>query len=221
MPSSYTPLGFELQAAGENLNTWGDTKLNNTLKRINFAISSYLSIALTGDTTLTSSTSSTSATDFQAFNHFLKFTGTLAVAATITVPGVGMRWSVWNAATKAITFTTGSGATAVIQSGEIVTVACNGTDCVRVQGTDFGSTRITSVADPTGAQDACTKNYADNLAFTANAGILPGQGGSAGFFLTTNGTTASWAQLTSANLSDTAARDAAALARTVAMAAAL
>lgn len=221
MPSSFTPLGFELQAAGEHLNTWGSTSLNNTITRINLAISGYLAIALTGDVTLTSSQSSTDPNDFQARNHFLKFTGTLAADATITAPATAMRWSMWNATNKALTITTGSGATAVLQAGEIVLVACDATNCKRVQGTDFGGAQITSVADPTTAQGVATKNYADNLAFTANAGNLPAQAGSAGKFVTTNGTVAAWQQLSSADLSDTAARDVAALARSVAFAVAL
>lgn len=218
---AFNDLGFEKQAAGTDLNTWGDPKLNNVIDRIRYAISGFVSIAVTGDYTLTSANSSTDQADFQGRNGILKFTGTLAADATITVPTVPMRWMVWNATNKVLTFSTGSGLTATVQAGENVLLSCDATNVKRVQGTDFGGAQITDVADPTTAQGVATKNYADNLAFTANAGNLPAQAGSAGKFVTTNGTVATWQQLTSADLSDTAARDTAATARAVALAVAL
>ena len=49
-----------------------------------------------------------------------------------------------------------------------------------------------SVAAPTIAAHPVTKLYADALAFSA---VLPGQTGNAGRFVTTDGTTASWANV--------------------------
>lgn len=51
---------------------------------------------------------------------------------------------------------------------------------------------LTLNAAPTVDLHASTKKYVDDTAFAANAGILPGQGGNSGKYLTTNGTTASW-----------------------------
>lgn len=51
---------------------------------------------------------------------------------------------------------------------------------------------LTLNAAPTVDLHASTKKYVDDTAFAANAGILPGQGGNSGKFLTTNGTIASW-----------------------------
>ena len=49
MPSSFTPrLRLELQAAGENLNTWGAPKLNNVIARLDFAVAGRNGVALSG-----------------------------------------------------------------------------------------------------------------------------------------------------------------------------
>lgn len=53
-----------------------------------------------------------------------------------------------------------------------------------------GGFKITNLGTPTAASDAATKGYADGLSFAA---ALPAQGGQAGKFVTTDGTSASWA----------------------------
>lgn len=58
---------------------------------------------------------------------------------------------------------------------------------------DMNSNPITAVDDPTNAQDVATKNYVDGLSYLDIDDILPSQSGNSGEFLTTNGTTASWA----------------------------
>jgi len=110
----------------------------------------------------------------------------------VTIPSVSKSYLVWNACSAALTLTTGAGAAAVIAPGERVGVISDGSGVWRVQGSDFGGARITSVADPTGAQDAATKAYVDGTAWSVNTGVLPGQTGSAGRLLITDGATASW-----------------------------
>jgi hypothetical protein len=61
-----------------------------------------------------------------------------------------------------------------------------------VQATDFGGARVTGIADPTSHQDAATKAYVDATAFEMAGGGLPGQAGSAGQLLATDGLNASW-----------------------------
>lgn len=193
MPSSFTPrLRLEMQAAGENLNTWGAPKLNNVIARLDFAVAGWTTIALAGDYALASSNG-----DDEARSAMLKFTG--SGAYTVTIPAVGKRYDVWNALSGPLTITAGGGG-AVLQPGEKVSVVCDGTAVHRVQPTDFGNARITSVADPTGDQDAATKKYVDDAAFTANAGVLPGQAGNAGRFLTTNGAVAGWGEVTGSDV---------------------
>jgi hypothetical protein len=186
MPSSYSAsLRFELQATGENLNSWGD-RLDSALSRADDAIAGLTTKTLTGNYTLISANGIAD----EARAATLKLNG--SVACTVTIPSVSKNYVVWNASTAVQTITTGAGNVATVQPGEVVLVACDAANVSRILATDFGGKQITSVADPTTPQGAATKAYADNLAFTANAGILPGQVGSAGKFLTTDGTTASW-----------------------------
>jgi hypothetical protein len=196
MPSSWSSsLRFELQFTGENINLWGD-KLNAALTRVDAAVAGWVTKALTGDYALTAVNDGAD----EARAAMLKFTG--AGLFTVTIPSVSKAYHVWNACSGLVTITTGAGATAAVQPGEIVTAICDGASVRRVVATDFAAQRITSVADPAGPQDAATKAYADNLAFTANAGILPAQAGAAGQALFTDGTTALWKPVASADLSD-------------------
>jgi hypothetical protein len=211
MPSSWSSsLRFELQFTGENINLWGD-KLNAVLSHADFAVAGCLVKTLTADYVLTTA----NAGDDEARAAVLKFTG--AGPFAVTVPSLSKLYSVWNACTGVVTITTGAGSSVAVQPGEVVPILCDGANVMRSQGVAFGGQRLQSLADPTGPQDAATKAYADALAFTANAGILPGQIGNAGKFLKTNGTTASWQAISTADLSDNAAF----LGRAIALAVAL
>lgn len=201
---AFNDLGFEKQAAGDNLNTWGDPHLNNVIDRIRYAIAGYQSIAITGDYTPTSANSSTSQSAFEARNALLKFTGTLASNATITLPGVPMQWMIYNATDKTLTITTGSGNTVTVETTDTIPVYCDGTN---VRTLSYGSYNL--------------KDYIASM--TASAGAVPGTTGNLGKVLkvTVDGSAPTWQQLTSADLSDTTTRDAAALGRAVAFAVAL
>lgn len=188
MPSSATTRNrLEKQAAGENLNTWGAPKLNTLIDLVDQAMDGWTTKALTADYSLTS----TNYAADESRQRTLKFTGTGSY--TVTLPSVEKNYIVWNALTGTLTLTTGAGTTATLATGEKCIVTCDATNVYRVQPTDFQSARITSVGTPTASSDAATKAYVDGVAFTANAGILPGQSGNSGKYLTTNGTTASWA----------------------------
>ncbi|MFI4965818.1 MAG: hypothetical protein ACHP9T_10665 [Caulobacterales bacterium] len=211
MPSSWSAsLRFELQFTGENINLWGD-KLNSALAHADYAVAGWLAKPLNGDAAL----STANAGDDEARAAMIKFTG--AGPFTVTIPSVSKAYDAWNACSAALTITTGAGAAAVVQPGEIVRIVCDGANVKRVVATEFGGKQITGVADPTTAQGVATKAYADALAFTANAGVLPAQAGSAGKFIRTDGTTASWQTVSTADLSDNAAF----LGRAVALAVAL
>lgn len=199
MTSSFTPRNrLNKQGDGDNTNVWGDV-LNAAggSDLIDVALDGWNALALSsGGATLTSANGLTD----QARYRTQKFTGTGPM--TVTIPSVEKWYSVWNACTGILTVTTGSGVSATFQPGEKCIIICDATNVYRVQPVDFQGQQITSVADPTTPQGVATKAYADALAFTANAGILPGQVGNAGNFLTTNGTAASWKHIASTDLSD-------------------
>jgi hypothetical protein len=191
MPSSYSQNGLELQAAGENLSTWGAPRLNNALKRANWLVSGYQPVAITGDYTLTSSSSSTSQSDFQANNGLLKFTGALSANATITVPSVAMKWAIWNATNKTLTFTTGSGGTVAVEAGDKTVAWCDGTNVNTISfgGYDLKTYIAASVLSATGSLPAATGNGLKFL-YCDGASWLPTAVGLAGDVLTGTSATA-------------------------------
>jgi hypothetical protein len=83
MASTYTPLGIEKMATGENAGTWG-TKTNTNLEIIEQVAGGYTtqSIAST-PTTLSVSDGSTGAT---LAHRVIEFTGTIGEATTVTIP---------------------------------------------------------------------------------------------------------------------------------------
>jgi hypothetical protein len=84
MASSYTPLGIELQATGENAGTWG-TKTNTNLQIIEQISGGFTTQAVSdsGDTTLSVSDGSTGAT---LSHRVIEFTGSLTGARNVTIP---------------------------------------------------------------------------------------------------------------------------------------
>lgn len=208
MVSSYTSRSRLLkQATGDNTNTWGDQQSTGDFDSVDFALDGWVAVDPTGGVTLTTANGSNSATLNQAGGRQLKLT-TATATATTTLAAVEHWYLVWNATTASQTIAcAGGGTTVSILAGEIVFVMCDATNVKRLTplttpGLDLQGARITSLGTPTANTDAATKQYADNLAFTANAGVLPGQTGNVGKFLTTDGTTASWSSITTANVTD-------------------
>ena len=84
MASTYTPLGVDLQATGENAGTWG-TKTNTNLQIIEQISGGFTTQAVSdsGDTTLSVSDGSTGAT---LSHRIIEFTGSLTGARNVTIP---------------------------------------------------------------------------------------------------------------------------------------
>ena len=84
MASTYTPLGVELQATGENAGTWGN-KTNTNLQIIEQISGGYTTQAVSdsGDTTLSVSDGSTGAT---LSHRIIEFTGSLTGSRNVTIP---------------------------------------------------------------------------------------------------------------------------------------
>ena len=114
MASTFSNLGFNLQATGENSGTWGEIT-NVNLQEIDNAISGVATITLTGNTTLVFTTSnSTVYTDEPGRNKTLILSGSLsATTVTVTVPVIEKDYVIIN----------NSGATATISAGGSTTVS--------------------------------------------------------------------------------------------------
>ena len=84
MASTYTPLGIELMATGENAGTWG-TKTNTNLEIIEQLAGGYASQAVngTGDTALAVSDGATGAT---MAHRVIELTGTITGNITVSIP---------------------------------------------------------------------------------------------------------------------------------------
>ena len=115
MASTFSNLGLNLQATGENSGTWGDLT-NVNLQEIDNAIAGVVTITLTGNTTLafTTNSSSTTYTDEAGRNKTIILSGSLsATTVTVTVPNIEKDYVVIN----------NSGGTATISSGGSTTVS--------------------------------------------------------------------------------------------------
>ena len=84
MASTYTPLGVELQATGENAGTWG-TKTNTNLQIIEQISGGYTTQAVTSGGTVALSVSD-GATGATLSHRMIEFTGSLSDNAIVTIP---------------------------------------------------------------------------------------------------------------------------------------
>ena len=84
MASTYTPLGIELQATGENAGTWGN-KTNVNLQVIEQIAGGFTQQALTSGGTVTLSSSDSGTGDVLA-HRAIEFTGSLSGNAVVTIP---------------------------------------------------------------------------------------------------------------------------------------
>ena len=115
MASTFSNLGLNLQATGENSGTWGAIT-NVNLQDIDAAISGVYTITVTGNTTLafTTNSSSTTYSDEAGRNKTIILNGSLtSTTITITVPNIEKDYYIIN----------NSGATATISSGGSTTVS--------------------------------------------------------------------------------------------------
>jgi len=175
MASTFSNLGLNLQATGENSGTWGELT-NVNLQEIDNAISGVVTITLTGNTTLafTSNATSTTFTDEAGRNKTIILSGSLsATTVTVTVPNIEKDYVVIN----------NSGGTATISSGGSTTVSI-GTGSKNYVIVDPATTSVISAvpaATPGGSNTEVQFN--NNGAFGAISNST------AGFILTSNGTT--------------------------------
>jgi hypothetical protein len=115
MASTYTPLGVELMATGENAGTWG-TKTNTNLTLAEQLLGGYLEVSIAGGAQTTELDVDDGALTGKAQNRIIKFTGTITGNQIVTLPVLMENfYIIENATTGAFTVelkaASGSGAT--------------------------------------------------------------------------------------------------------------
>ena len=123
MASTYTPLGIEIQATGENAGTWGN-KTNTNLQIIEQIAGGYTTQAVSdsGDTDLTVTDGNTGAT---LAHRVIEFTGSLTASRNVTIPlDVQNFYFLKNATSGSqnvvFKYVTGTGTSATVANGKTV-----------------------------------------------------------------------------------------------------
>ena len=158
MASSYTPLGIELQATGENAGTWG-TKTNTNLQIIEQISGGYTTQAVSdsGDTTLSVSDGSTGAT---LSHRIIEFTGSLTAGRNVTIPLDVQNFYILKNSTsgsQTVTFKYATG------SGDSVAVANGKTSLVYAKADDGTNPNLASVALASDLVDDTSPQLGGNL----------------------------------------------------------
>ena len=191
MASTYTPLGVELQATGENAGTWG-TKTNTNLQLIEQITGGYIQKSIAGGAQTTALAVSDGSLNAELAHRMIEFTGSITGNQIVTIPldvqtFYILRNSTSGAYTVQFKYTSGSGSTftfsATNKGTAIVFAAANdGTnpDVIQIQtGGD--------VVDDTSPQlggDLDTNSF--NIAFDDAHGINDENGNEQIVFQTTS-----------------------------------
>ena len=158
MASTYTPLGIELQATGENAGTWG-TKTNTNLSIVEQISGGYTTQAVSdsGDTTLSVSDGATGAT---LSHRIIEFTGSLTAGRNVTIPLDVQNFYILKNATsgsQTVTFKYATG------SGNSVAVANGKTSLVYAKADDGTNPNLASVALASDLVDDTSPQLGGNL----------------------------------------------------------
>ena len=187
MASTYTPLGIEKQATGENAGTWG-TKTNTNLEIVEQISGGYTAqaVADSGDTTLSVSDGSTGAT---LAHRVIEFTGSLTASRNVTIPlDVQNFYFLKNATSGSqnvvFKYATGTGTSATVANGKTVIAYAKADD-----GTNPNISTISLASDlvddttPQLGGDLDTNSF--NIAFDDAHGINDENGNEQIIFQTT------------------------------------
>lgn len=170
-----TLIGVKLQAAGENLNTWGDPNLNNDLIVLARASHGWNSKTINGDTTISETNYST--TNDTEVATIKLVAGTVAAAFNLVLVGRARRLLIWNAtgftATPKLSTTAGFS----LPNGCVAMVATDGVaDVYNLSPNFIGTGHVV-----TNSGDVTNKAYVDTAIATAGlpatAGTVLNSGG--------------------------------------------
>lgn len=177
----------ELQAQGENLNTWGDGRLNTALQMLEAAGHGLTSHTLTGNVSLTY----TNFTKTNGTDYVQKIASGSDGAYTLTLGGYERAYLIWNASSYDQIIAC-SGDSVTVYAGECVPIYCDGTNVARINlervagdldvsgsatvagAGSFGGL-VTASTTPTANGHLTPKSYVDAAVLDVSAGNLPGQ----------------------------------------------
>ena len=131
MASTFSPLGVELQATGENAGTWG-TKTNTNLEIVEQISGGFTTQAVSdsGDTDLSVTDGGTGAT---LAHRIIEFTGTLSGSRNVTIPKDVQQFYVLKNSTSGsqnvvFKYVSGSGDSVTISPGAVKLVYATSND---------------------------------------------------------------------------------------------
>ena len=167
-----TSLGLVKPAAGESAGTWGtlvNTQLTDMLEE---AIAGYVSIEITGNTTLSTNVTGTSC---QSRHAIIRLTsGTLGSNSDIIVPDLAKIWVINNATTggQTVTVKTANDAGVVIPNGKTAILYCDGADVKEAGTSTAGNATMGGTLDVTGATTmAAAATVGTTLGVTGNVTV--------------------------------------------------
>ena len=156
MASTFTPLGVELQATGENAGTWG-TKTNTNLQIIEQIAGGFIQKSIAGGAQQTDLVVSDGSTGAELSHRMIEFTGTITGNQIVTIPldvqtFYFLRNSTSGAYTVQFKYITGSGGTvtfsATDKGDKIVFAMANDGTNPDIKEIALGLTEIVSDTSP-------------------------------------------------------------------------
>ena len=188
MASTFTPLGVELQATGENAGTWG-TKTNTNLQLVEQLAGGFTQQAVSdsGDTDLSVSDGSTGAT---LAHRVIEFTGTISASRNVTIPlDVQQLYLLKNSTSGSqnvvFKYVSGSGTSATIANGKTILAFARADDGTNpnITAVEFGGDVVDDTSPQLGG-NLDTNSF--NIAFDDAHGITDENGNEQIIFQTTS-----------------------------------
>jgi len=167
MASTYTPLGVELQATGENAGTWG-TKTNTNLQIIEQISGGFISKSIAGGAQTTTLSVSDGSTGAELAHRMIEFTGSITGNQVVTIPldvqtFYFLRNSTSGAYTVQFKYVSGSGASVTFSATDkgdklIFASASDGTNPI-IKEVALGLSSIVSDTSPQLGGDLDTNSF--------------------------------------------------------------
>jgi len=192
MASTYTPLGVELQATGENAGTWG-TKTNTNLQILEQISGGFTQQSIAGGAQQTDLSVSDGSTGAVLSHRMIEFTGTITGNQVVTIPldvqtFYILRNSTSGSNTVQFKYITGSGSSvtfsATDKGDKVVFATANDGTNPDVKEIALGLTEISEDTSPQLGGDLDTNSF--NIAFDDAHGINDENGNEQIIFQTTS-----------------------------------